>query len=59
LKLVNKQVTDLLSEQADLNTHIVKLSMQTGKRGKLSSEHTAKMPDLLVLTDRKNLKFKD
>jgi hypothetical protein len=33
--------------------------MQTSKRGKPSSGHTAKMPDLLMLTDRKDLKFED
>ena len=28
LKLTNKQIVDLLSRQADLNTHIIKLSIQ-------------------------------
>jgi hypothetical protein len=52
-------VADLLSEQADLNAHIVKLSMQTSQGGKPSSGRTAKMPDPPVLTDRKDLKFED
>jgi len=59
LELVNKQITDLLSKQADLNSHIIKLLMQTDQREKPSSEHTVKMPDPLVLTNKKNLKFED
>jgi hypothetical protein len=59
LELANEQMTDLLSEQADLNSHIIKLSMQISQGGKLSSEHTAKMPDLSVLTNKKDSKFED
>jgi hypothetical protein len=61
LKLINKQMTDLLSRQADLNAHIVKLSMQISqeRQERLLLEWTAKIPDLLVLTDKKDLKFED
>ena len=59
LELANKQMADLLTRQADLNAYIVKLSMQSGQGGGLLSGHTTKIPDPLVLTDRKDLKFED
>jgi hypothetical protein len=59
LELVNKQMADLLNEQTELNTYITKLLIMRGQQGRPSSEQTVKMLDLLVLTDRKDLKFED